>query len=221
MDTSPAISWPRFAAFVRQHTHDIRNHLNGLDLEAALLSELINGDTEVKASVGRLRQQIRDISTELRALSGKFAQPSAAMCEVAVRDLFQIWKDQASVLEPPPQVEWRDSSGTARVSVDLEALARTFRELFANAVAFGTGDKLRAAVDVEKGRVAFKLVEPKAEAADASAWGKTPLVSTRRGGYGLGLWVADREIAASGGTITRSYDAAEKTLTTTLSFPAA
>ena len=36
MDDEVLIPYPRVAAFVRQHTHDVRNFLNGLDLEASL-----------------------------------------------------------------------------------------------------------------------------------------------------------------------------------------
>jgi signal transduction histidine kinase len=219
MDTPPDISWLRLAGFVRQHTHDMRNHLNGLDLEAALLTELVE-DNEAKGSVNRLRQQIRDISMELRAMSSKFAPSPADKCKMDVKDMFLIWQDQASTIKPPPQVEWREPVGAARILVDLDAIARSFRELLANAVAFGTGEKLRAEVEVQKGRVSFKLIEPKTEPIDPSNWGYAPLSTTRRGAYGLGLWVLQQDIAASGGEVQRQYDPEKKTITTTLRFPA-
>jgi signal transduction histidine kinase len=219
MDTPPDISWPRLAGFVRQHTHDMRNHLNGLDLEAALLTELVD-DEEAKGSVNRLRQQIRDVSMELRALSSKFAPPPADKYKMDVKDVFLIWQDQASTFKPRAQVEWREPTGPARIYVDLDALARSFRELLANAVAFGTGEKLRAEVDLQNGRVSFKLIEPKVESVDTFNWGYTPLSTTRRGGYGLGLWVLQQDVAASGGDVQRNYDPVAKTLTTVLSFPA-
>jgi len=219
MDTSPDISWPRLAGFVRQHTHDMRNHLNGLDLEAALLTELVE-DAEAKQSVNRLRQQIRDVSMELRALSSKFAPPSADKCKMDAKDVFLIWQDQASANKPQPSMDWREPTGSARICADLDALARSFRELLVNAVAFGTGEKLRAEVELQNGRVSFRLIEPKNEPVDTSNWGYTPLSTTRRGGYGLGLWVLQQDITASGGEVQREYDPHAKTLTTTLRFPA-
>ncbi len=219
MDTQPELSWHRVAAFVRQHTHDVRNHLNGLDLEGALLNELVT-DEEAKASIGRLRHQIRRLAAELRATSAKFADPQSANTEVAVRELVLIWKDQMAALNPPPPVEWHESVGDTRLSGDIEAIAGAFRELLSNAAAFGTGAPLRAEAEAREGRVAFVLTEPKDAPLDPANWGRVPFVTTRRGGYGLGLWKMDRDVAACGGEVHRHYNPEAMTLTTTLSFPA-
>ena len=50
MNSVPEIKWPRLAAFMRQHTHDVRNGLNSLDLETSFLEEFVNDD-EGRASV--------------------------------------------------------------------------------------------------------------------------------------------------------------------------
>jgi hypothetical protein len=218
MDLQPELSWPRVATFVRQHTHDVRNHLNGMDLEAALLSEIIN-DPEAKASVDRLRRQLRQLAVEMRALSSKFADPIPTKSEVSARDLFLIWKDQAEAVKPTPKVEWTEQVGEARLSVDVEALAKTFREILTNAVAFGNGEPLRAEAHNGNGTVAFILAERKAADVDPQGWGRTPFASTRRGGYGLGLWESDHAVAASGGEVVRSYEPAGHTLVTKIVFP--
>lgn len=218
MDNQPELSWPLIAGFVRQHTHDVRNDLNGLDLEAALLRELVS-DAEAKASVDRLRRQIRELAVNLRALSAKFAEPQGAQSPVAARDLFLIWKDQVAKLNPPPSVEWKDGLGEERIKVDIECVARTFAELFKNAVNFGDGSVLKAEATARDGEIEFRLIERKSAAVDPSTWGKAPLQSTRHGSYGLGLWEARRGICASGGRIEHLYDPASQSLTTTLAFP--
>ncbi len=218
MDNQPELSWPLIAGFVRKHTHDVRNDLNGLDLEAALLRELVS-DTEAKASVDRLRRQIRELAMHLRALSAKFAEPQGAQSPVAARDLFLIWKDQVAKLNPPPSVEWRDGLGEERVKVDIECVARTFAELFKNAVNFGDGSSMKADAVSRDGEIEFRLSEPKKVAVDPTSWGHRPLQSTRHGSYGLGLWEARRGICASGGRIEHIYDPASQRLTTTLVFP--
>lgn len=218
MDIQPEITWPRVAGFVRQLTHDVRNHLNGLDLETALLNELVT-DGEAKESVDRLRRLIRQTASELRSLSGKFAQPSFAVGEVAAKELFLIWQDQVNGLNPAPNIKWSEAVGSARVKTDIDVLARAFRELMSNAASFGTGDPIIAEAEVASGQLVFKLTEPAKLPLDPSSWGKTPLVSTRRGGYGLGLWEADRNISECGGKVERRFDSAKKTLTTTLRFP--
>jgi signal transduction histidine kinase len=219
MDSPPDVSLPRLASFVRQLTHDVRNHLNGLDLEAALLTDLV-ADDEAKASVARLRQQIRRASSELRALSAKFSPTAPAISTIPAQDAFAIWKDQAAALEPLPRVEWHESVGDARLNVDLDMLARAFRELLANAVQFGTGEVLKAEARTTQGRVEFTLTEPKPSAIDCAEWG-SPLISARRGSYGLGLWTVQRDAVASGGTVERHYDPEGKALRTMLAFPSA
>lgn len=219
MESQPELPWQRLATFVRQHTHDVRNHLNGLDLEAALLVELVD-NREAKESINRMRQQIRNIAADLRGLSAKFVDPRAMRTEVAGSDLVLIWKDQVNAVSPAPQVDWHDDVGSARLNVDVEAVARAFRELLTNAVAFGTGEPLRAEAEAGEGRAKFRLIEPKAEALDPAPWGRMPFISTRRGGYGLGLWEMERHIQASGGEVERHYDPAANALTTTLTFAA-
>lgn len=218
MDTPSELTWQRVAAFVRQHSHDLRNHLNGIDLEAALLNELMNGDVEARASLGRLRGQIRSLATELRGLSAKFADPLPANAPVAAGELFLVWKDQAVDLDPARRIEWHEAVGDARVNVDIDIVARAFRELLINAFAFGSDAPLRAEAAVQGGFVEFRLVEPKDGPLDVAEWGRVPFESTRRGRYGLGLWAMDRNIAASGGKVQRHYDPQAKTLTTALSF---
>ncbi len=219
MDQEPQIPWPQLAAFVRQHTHDVRNHLNSLDLEAALLGELVT-TSESRESAGRLRKQIRNFANEMRALSAKFADPPSGRAVVPASMLMLIWQDQAASLDPKPEVTWEHDLGEAKITVDPDSIARTFRELLANAAFFSQGKLLYADGSAQNGNVVFRLCEPKDQPVDPSQWGHAPLHSTRRGGYGLGLWNVDRSVEASHGTVQRKYDADTHQLVTTLSFPA-
>jgi signal transduction histidine kinase len=215
----PLIPWSRLATFVRQHTHDVRNHLNGLDLEASLLSDLVTS-ADAKASVERMRRQIRNFANEMRTLSSKFSEPVPGRALVPASMLFLIWQDQAANLDPKPEVEWSQNVGEAKITIDPDAIARAFRELLANAAYFGKGQSLSADATAKEGRVSFTLREPKEESVDPTGWGQAPLTSTRRGGYGLGLWNLSRSVAASQGTVQRKFDSGKKQLVTTLSFPA-
>lgn len=218
METQPELSWPRLASFVRQHTHDVRNHLNGLDLEAALLSELVAGDEESKTSVDRLRRQIRELAAEMRKLSSKFAEPALSPVELPARDWLEIWKDQAGSVKPELEITWHDDGKNTRLKLDLDCVAKVFHELLSNAAAFKAGGPIRARVEAVDGQLLFTLTEPKSEAVDPSTWGRTLFSSTRRGGYGLGLWEVERMVAANGGEVRRSYDPQAKELVTTLAF---
>lgn len=218
MEESPDLNWLGVSAFVRQHTHDVRNHLNGLDLEAALLAELVT-DPEAKESVTRIRRQIRETAAAMRTLSAKFSDSKLALIPIAARDLVEIWKEQHATVEGAPEVVWNDRLGEEKVSVDPESIAAIFKELLCNATAFRSQAPLSASALVNERNAIFALGELKDGELDPSNWGRVPFHTTRRGGYGLGLWSMSRKILANGGEIERSFDPARRELVTTLRFP--
>ena len=220
MQPAPELSLPLLAKFIRQHTHDVCNDLNGLALEATLLAELAPGG-EAGESVARIHGQIRRLAADLRGLSSKFVEPKPVRALYAARELFLIWQDQPAALEPAPAVQWSDALGAEQVNVDAAALADVLRELLANAQAFGTGAPLLAASRVEDGKVAFELREPKDSPVETAGWGNAPFAAMRHGHYGLGLWEAQRTITASGGEVRRHFAKDTMELITTLLFPVA
>ena len=220
MHSAPDLSWPHLAKFIRHHTHDVRNSLNSLDLEASMIAELIP-DGEAGESARRIRAQIRRLAADLRALAARFAEPRPSRSHCAAHELLLIWQDQLAALDPAPAVQWGDTPSGAEVNVDATALANVFRELLVNAHAFGNGAPLLATVRIEDGQVAFELHEPKDAPIETASWGRAPFASLRQGHYGLGLWEAQRTIAASGGEVQRRFSLDAMELITTLSFPAA
>ena len=211
-------SWSHLAQFIRQHTHDVRNQLNGLDLEAALLGDLVPSG-EAAESVARIRAQIRRAGQELRALAAKFADPLPTPALYAAGELFLICQNQLAALDPAPVVEWRATLGSEQVNVDAALLAEVFRELLANAQAFGTGAPLHAAARVEDGDIVFELREPQPASIETASWGRAPFASTRPGHHGLGLWWAQRVVAANGGELARRFATETMELVTTLRLP--
>ena len=212
METEPDIPWARFAAFVRQHTHDVRNGLNSLDLETALLHELVT-DGEGRDCVGRQREQVRALGAQMRELSALIQDPKPISAPLAARDLFLIWKEQQASLRTPLEVQWVDELGTEQVNVDAGMMATVFRELLANAARFSQGGTMTASARCEGDEAIFELREPKAGAVDPSGWGGL-LVTTRRGGYGLGLWSARRLLAANHARIVQCHVPNEGALVT-------
>ena len=202
MLSEPEISWPRLAAFVRQHTHDVRNGLNALDLETALLQELATDD-EGRASVARVREQVRGLAEKLRAMSALFQQPQPYAAPLAARELLLIWREQNDALAEPPVVEWIEEVGDAKVNVDAGMMGTVFRELLANARSFREGEPAIASARIEGDEVIFELREPKSAPVDTAAWGRRVFETTKRGGYGLGLWTVQQLIEALGAIVTR------------------
>ena len=216
MENDIALPLSRVAAFMRQHTHDVRNHLNALDLEAALLADIVT-DNEAIDAVRRLRVQIRETANSLRTLSSKMSEPQPSRAPLAARELFLIWQDEGARLGLE-SIAWTQTLGLERVNVDAGALAKVCAELLTNAKQFGDGTGLVAMAAVSGGKVCFELREQGKSGVDPTTWGSAPFFSTRRGAYGLGLWEADRIVRANGGTIAREV-LSNGTLVTKLAFP--
>jgi signal transduction histidine kinase len=219
MTKIPDVAWTRVTGFVRQHTHDLRNELNGLDLEAALLSDIVT-DPEARESVARMRSEIRKIAAHLRTLSAKFAEARPNRVPIAAQEVFLIWQDQLTELAGL-EVDWTNHLDGEQVNVDPGILAQALRELLVNAQAFPAAGKLKASAGVEGGKVVFELKEPKKDVIDPATWGLSPFGTTRRGGYGLGLCTVLQAIEANGGTISWHFDCEVNSLVTTVSLPQA
>lgn len=214
--SSTSVELATVAAFLRQHTHDLRNHLTGLDLEAAVLAETIT-DAPSAEGVARMQRQIRAVALELKSLAEKFSAAETHRAPCAARELFLIWQDQAAALGLDA-IAWGSTLGDEKISVDVAAVSAVLEELLVNARQFTGKAGLVAMADARHGEIAFELREAKIEPLDPTTWGERPFVSTKRGGYGLGLWLATRCVAASGGEIARSY-LPKGTLVTKVIFP--
>ena len=217
MDTESEIPWERFAAFVRQHTHDVRNGLNSLDLEMALLHELV-AEGEGRACIDRVRSQVRALGGQMRSLSALFQEPKPSAAPLAAQEVFHIWNEQQAGLPAPLEVKWVNELGEEQVSVDAGMIATVFRELLANAAAFSEGSTVTASARRAGGDVLFELSEPKRSALDTTAWGR-PLATKRRGGYGLGLWSVRRLLDANHARFAQAYLPDEGVLLSRISFP--
>lgn len=214
--SSKSVEITAVAGFVRQLTHDIRNHLNGLDLEAALLGEIVT-DAEATESVGRLRGQIRGLADELRTLSAKFAGGELCRAPIEAQEIVLIWQDRATALGLD-SIEWTSHLKDERIDIDVAAIDIVLKELLANAKHFTGATGMKISAGAQDGEVAYELQEPKSKPVDPQDWGSQPFRSSKRGGYGLGLWRVAQTVAASGGKITRAF-LPEGTLVTKISFP--
>src|SRR5437870_10765931 len=85
---SLSVPWIDIVRFVRQLSHDLRNHLNAAELQATFINELAQ-DTELKAEIKRLRQMISELGTILQALSGHLSQVKPDMMPYRAADLVE------------------------------------------------------------------------------------------------------------------------------------
>ena len=144
-----------------------------------------------------------------------------ARCWVSVHPLNRF----ASVLPEGgvEEIAWTETLGKESVSLDIEMIFRAFSEFLKNAFHFREqGGKIAVGTLTEEGRFILELKETKSELpSPPETWGSEPMVSTRRGGFGMGLFHARRILDAHQGTVHFAFDPAAQLLTTRLSLPLA
>src|SRR5438046_2824431 len=94
-DKSPSVAWPVMVKFVRQLSHDIRNHLNAVELQSAYLAELAE-EGELKAEVQRLREMIAGIGASLQKLSAGIAHPNPTFMPYSAADFVEDMKQKVA-----------------------------------------------------------------------------------------------------------------------------
>ncbi len=202
------VPFERVAKFVRQLTHDIRNGLSAIDLEAAFIAELVH-DPEAAEEIRKLRGMVAGNARMLRDLSQHF-QP-IALHEMPWAAATFFGELHARILKrfPGETLEVASKLDTEQIRIDLEQMVGAMQAILTNAVAFrrDNGGPLRLSGAIEGEHFVMELREPKEMLAGPppGEWGREPLQSNRPGGYGLGLYRARRVIEAHGGTLEISY----------------
>jgi signal transduction histidine kinase len=218
------VPFDRVAALVRQLTHDVRNGLNTVDLQASFLQELVT-DPEVIPEVKRIRTMIGSTAKMLQGFSATFSLSEAHSVTYAAKIFVEDFRSRLSSLLPEqaPQITWEESLGEESISVDIEMIFRAFSEFFKNAFHFRQKNgAILARAFAEEGSFVLELREEKTELpAPPETWGLEPLVSTRRGGYGMGLFHARRILAAHQGAVEQRFDSAVGVLLTRIYLPLA
>jgi hypothetical protein len=88
---------------VKTYSHDLRNTLNGMDLDLTLLSEA-NSEPSVLEAVKRLQSTATEIGRQVHGLMAKFALESPS--QIPVIQIVERWKMDGALLDIEPQVHW-------------------------------------------------------------------------------------------------------------------
>jgi K+-sensing histidine kinase KdpD len=216
------VPFQRVAGFVRQVTHDVRNGFNAMDLQAAFLLELAT-DPESTEEIKRLRAQISQSANALKVLSANFALSPPNFIAYGAAIFIEDFRDRLLKLAPgkAAQVEWTVHLEQEEISIDIEMIFNALAEVFKNASQFAEpGSAIAARAFAENDRLILEISEGKAAVSgNPENWGREPFVSTRRGGYGLGLFRARMIISTHGGDIHFAHDAQRALLTTRITLP--
>jgi signal transduction histidine kinase len=222
----PPVPWTRIDKFVNQLTHDLRNGLNAIELQLTLIGEIAS-DAEVTAEVKVLRGTLLDMTRQLQAVKTLTGPVSPHLLNYPAADFFEDLRIRFSRAHPEAaeRVQWKIDAGAGSIGVDPELSLAALLELLDNALHFSDPN---AAIDFladaeGDGGITVTLREPQQQppAVSPGDWGLTPLSTTRRKGYGLGLFRARRIIEAQGGTLAAEYSEVDHVLTTVITLPAA
>jgi K+-sensing histidine kinase KdpD len=217
-----SVSWPNVVRFVRQLNHDIRNHLNALELQAAFLNEIAQ-DAEVKEEIKRLRETLVSVAKALQKLSASLSDPNLNRIPYPAGDLMVDLQKKFESDHPDrkTRVKWQTQPSELNVDVDPQLLQEAISELLENAFRLSPAES-ELAIDAraQEAQFAITLREPKEKFEGATdAWGREPLANVTHGHYGLGLMRVRRIIEAHGGEFRATYDSSARVLVTTILLP--
>jgi len=220
---SLSVPWIDAVRFVHQLSHDLRNHLNAIELQSAYISEL-DGSEELKGEIKRLREMISRFSAVLQKLTG-LGEVKPNLISYRASDFVEDLRKTIGHEFPKESAEitWDIQGGNAMLNVDPQLLQQAFSEVFANAFQHDRGKgALIAAARIDGTRFVFTLREPKARFESSTEnWGREPFRKITRGHYGLGLNRVRIIMEAHGGEMHAKYDPKGSTFLTTLTLPQA
>ena len=219
---SLSVPWVDTVRFIRQLSHDLRNHLNAIELQSAYISEL-EGDANLKGEVSRLREMLSGLTSTLQKVSGVLGDVKPNLISYRASDFVEDLRKKIAQEFPneSPEINWDVKAGNAALNIDPQLLQEAIVELFANAFRHDRGKgALAAEARIDKNRFLFTLREPKIRFESSTEnWGREPLRKVSHGHYGLGLNRVRTILEAHGGEMHAQYEPKASTLVTALILP--
>jgi len=219
---SLSVPWLDVVRFIRQLGHDLRNHLNAIELQSAYVSEL-EGDPKLRGELNRLREMISGLTSILQKVSVGLGEVKPSLISYQASDFVEDLRKKIAQKFPneKSEINWGVQPGNAVLNVDPQLLQEAIIELFANAFCHERGkDALAAEVRIDKDRFLFTLQEPKNRfELSTKNWGREPLRKVSHGHYGLGLNRVRTIVEAHGGELHAQYDPKSSALVTALILP--
>ena len=216
------VAWSDVVCFIRQLSHDLRNHLNAIELQSAYINEL-EGEDELKGEIKRLRGMISGLTSALQALSKAVSDVKTNQIPYRAADLAEDLRNKIEhdFSGQGTAITWNIQVGDATLNVDPQLLQEALSELFANAFRHGRGKgNVVVTAKMENGQFLFTMEESKARLdGTADNWGSEPLRKVSANHYGLGLRRVRAIIEAHGGKMHAHYDPNASVLITTLALP--
>ena len=199
--------------------------MNALELQLTYLGE-ISEDPEAKTEVKRMRGSVAAITRQLQAVRASTGAPGPHPFAYPVADFIEDARERCvrQQADISSRIRWEVEPGAAPVEIDPELSLAALLELLTNAVfhaAENSDVRVHVAGDAAGATLSIHQTLASPPTDSPEDWGRTPLSSTRRDGYGLGVFRARRILENQGGTLRFTYQDADRSLVTTLTLPAA
>lgn len=191
----------RPSRLVVKHVHDVRNSINGLDMEAVMLAEK-STDPQVIQTMGRIRLELKHLEATVKSLLFKFADPQPMA--FPSRDLLQLWQHQIAPLENAThRIEWSMTGDSSVMTIDANAILSVLRGLVLTAWSHHPRPVIKAGIINTPGAVIVELREA------------VPRIALPAGAMAEEQLLVER----NGGSLTVTTDGAAHEQVTCLSFP--
>jgi K+-sensing histidine kinase KdpD len=216
------LPWSDTVRFIRQLNHDLRNHLNAIELQSAYIVEL-GANEELKGEIARLREMISALTSTLQKISGGVSEVKPTLISYPAAEFIEDLRNKIAreFPEKSAEITWQAQPVEAVLNIDPQFLQEAFIELFANAFQHDRGNgALGLDATIDNDRFVFTLREPKSRfELSTENWGRQPLRTMSRGRYGLGLHRVRAIVEAHGGEMHAQYDPNDSILVTTVALP--
>ena len=215
---------PEVTKFVRQLSHDLRNHLNAAELQSAYLAELAE-EPELKEEIKRLRAMISEVGGSLQRVTSALGPARLTVMPYGAADFVEGLRQKLGTDHPDQSAEiaWDVQTGDTHLEIDPQLLQPALLELFANAFRHDRAPGfISVEARIERDRFHFTIREPKRNfQLSTENWGREPFRTVGQGHYGLGLNRSRVIIEAHEGQFNARYDSPASSLITTVVLPLA
>lgn len=216
---------PVVVKFVRQLSHDLRNHLNAAELQSAFIGEIAE-DAEIKAELKRLRAMLGEMAASLQKLSANLQDVKLSPLPYKAADFVEDLRSKVATqfADHVTAIRWQvDLDREAMLEIDPQHLEHVFLQLFDNAFRHDRGaEAIQVNARTDQRHLEVQLREPKTQSqVETTNWGRTPLRHLRHGHYGLGLYRARQILAEHRSDLDVQFDRASSSLVTTVRLPLA
>lgn len=142
------------ALMVKRHSHDLRNALNGIELELMVLEGEAT-DAATRKAIERLRDSGAEMSRLIQGLSSKYSLEGAG--SVPAIQLAELWNADARSVAAGVELEWNIRLSCECIVVEV-GLARTLlKDVLELAVRIGGKRPLQIECHSEGGCVLFSI----------------------------------------------------------------